>query len=206
MNNVQRHHCQQLRTQNIINNINYSEKIFCAIILFKNKNRCLLEDHRNCLISVSSIQVQEEGKKDAPRDFSFSALLDQRREGAQKMSYSSLHLRGIGNAWVGLRRSVGPQRAIPSITWADAVVIQLHDCGRNALAHAGARMDLAWCTNASGPGGHVGNWTKAGRYALRHVILECIVPNYTTISMRNFLKSCKGRDPQDQRHYFNMVS
>lgn len=34
---------------------------------------------------------------------------------------------------------------------------------------------------------------SAGRYALRHVILECIVPNYATISMRNFLKSCKGR-------------
>ena len=65
MNNVQKHHCQPRRTYNIINNINYSEKIFlCYSFYFylKIKTGVFLKTIGNCLTSVSSI-CEEEGRR-----------------------------------------------------------------------------------------------------------------------------------------------
>ena len=73
------------------------------------------------------------------------------------------------------------------------MVIQLHDCGRNVCPFwgqdgFGTVHKCLWSRRPCGKLGQV-----QGGYVLRHIILECIVPNYATISVRNFLKSCKGR-------------
>lgn len=133
MNNVQKHHCQQLRTQNIINNIHYSEKIFlcCSFYFYlKIKTDVFLKTIGNSLISVSSIREEEGRRMSEGRQFLCTSGSEARR--CLVDALQQLAPQGHGQPLGQDMRSVGPQRAIPSIIWADAVVIQLHDCGRNA--------------------------------------------------------------------------
>ena len=105
------------------------------LFLFKNKNRCLLEDHRK-LPHLSLIHPRGGRKKDV---WGTSVSLHFRIRGAKVPSRCPIAACTSGT-WATPRqdmRSVGPQRAIPSIIWADAVVIQLHDCGRNVCPRWG---------------------------------------------------------------------
>lgn len=100
------------------------------LFLFKNKNRCLLEDHRK-LPHLSLIHLRGGRKKDV-QGTSVSLHFGIRGVKVPSRCPIAACIPGHGQPLGQDMRSVGPQRAIPSITWADAVVIQLHDCGRNA--------------------------------------------------------------------------